>query len=95
MNNTPGSGGRKRTPISSGGSVRKTEKVNTNGPVGRKDGYSGRRTESQQSAESRASSGSGGLLGLLFGGGLKRIIILIVVIVAIVLLIRVCAGGCP
>ncbi len=94
MNNTPGSGGRKRTPISSGGSVRKTEKVNTNGPVGRKDGYSGRRTESQQSAESRASSGSGGLLGLLFGGGLKRIIILIVVIVAIVLLIRVCAGGC-
>lgn len=93
MNNTPGSGGRKRTPISSGGSVRKTEKVDTNGPVGRKDGYSGRRQDTQRTSQGGGSraSGSSGLLGLLTRGGIGKIILVVVLIVIGVLLFRACS----
>ena len=96
MNNTPNSGGRKKTVGTGSGSVRKTEKVNTTGPVGRKDGYSGRTGGSAPSGNGpqRGSSGGTGLLGLLFGGGLKRIIVIIVILVVLFLLFRVCTGGC-
>ena len=85
MNNTPNSGGRKKTVGTGSGSVRKTEKVNTTGPVGRKDGYSGRTGGSAPSGNGpqRGSSGGTGLLGLLFGGGLKRIIVIIVILVVL------------
>ena len=96
MNNTPNSGGRKKTVGTGSGSVRKTEKVNTSGPVGRKDGYSGRTGGSAPggSGPQRGSSGGSGLLGLLFGGGIKRIIVIIVVIAVLFLLFRACSGGC-
>ena len=85
MNNTPNSGGRKKTTASGSGSVRKTESINTNGPIGKKDGYSNRPggSHSQQSGGGqRSSSSSGGLLGLLFGGGIKRLVIIVIVVLA-------------
>lgn len=100
MNNTPNSGGRKKTTSSGTGSVKKTEKINSSGPVGRKDGYSGKRPTDPQGGQSqnRAGSSSLGLLGLLLGGksgsGLKRIITIIVIVVALIFLFRVCTGGC-
>ena len=102
MNNTPNSGGRKKTLSPGSGSVRKTEKVNTSGPVGRKDGYAGRRTE-QSSGQNSSGQNSGGqraggtgLLGLLLGsgGGLKRIIMLVVIVLVILFVFKVCFGGC-
>ena len=97
MNNTPNSGGRKKTTASGSGSVRKTESVNTNGPIGKKDGYSNRPggTHSQQSGGGqRSSSSSGGLLGLLFGGGIKRLVVIVIVVLVLFLLFRICTGGC-
>ena len=102
MNNTPNSGGRKKTTVSGSGTVKKTEQVHTSGPVGRKDGYSGKNTsrpngQGQNPNQNRAGGSSLGLLGLLLGSGgsgLKRILTILVIVVAIVLLFRVCTGGC-
>lgn len=101
MNNTPNSGGRKKTTVSGSGNVQKTDKVETNGPVGRKDGYSGRNDSTQRPGQGQGTNRAGGSpLGLLFssggkgGSGLKRIIMIFVIVVAIILLFRVCTGGC-
>ena len=104
MNNTPNSGGRKKTTVEGSGSVHKQDKVETNGPVGRQDGYSGRNDSTQRPGQgqgsNRAGSSSLGLLGLLLGsgnkgsGGLKRILTIIIVVIAIILLFRMCTGGC-
>ena len=83
MNNTPNSGGRKRTPISSSGSVRKTERISTNGPVGRKDGYAG-----------RTFGGSSGGPVRSGGGLVLKLLPLILVIGLGALLLRLCTGGC-
>ena len=87
MNNTPNSGGRKRTPISGSGSVRKTEKVSANGPVGRKDGYAGRRAEGAPSAGNGPVRSSGGI-------SITRLLPLIVLLVIAFLIFRACSGGC-
>lgn len=98
MNNTPNSGGRKKTTASGSGSVRKTESVNTNGPVGKHDGYSGKNGAPSQPQQpgggQRSSSSSSGLLGLLFGGGLKRLIVIAVIVLVLFFLFRMCTGGC-
>ena len=74
MNNTPNSGGRKKTTVSGSGSVQKQDKVETGGPVGRKDGYSGKSGSTQrpgqgQGSNRAGSSNSSSLLGLLLGSG--------------------------
>ncbi|MBQ1817865.1 MAG: peptidase C11 [Clostridia bacterium] len=75
MNNEPNSGGRKKHVTEGNGNVGKQESVNTGGPVGRKDGYAGRKNGGQKvpKSDSRYQGGkraSGlGLLGSLLGAG--------------------------
>ena len=94
MNNTPGPGGRKKNVTSGGGNVEKHERVETNGPVGRKDGYQGRTGGPQRPAGGqgqggqRSVSGAGGqLLGGLLGGGKSSVGIILVVLVIVVAVI--------
>ncbi len=99
MNNTPGPGGRKTNVTSGGGSVQKHDKVETNGPVGRKDGYQGRtggpQHQPRENGGQRAGSGMGGLpLGSLMGGkgSIGIIIVIAVVLVAVALIGAKCFG---
>ena len=96
MNNTPGSGGRKKTTASGSAGVKKDQKVNTSGPVGRKDGYSQGNPGSSGGSNRTTSRASGsGLLSLLLGsGGLKKLILIAVAIIVLLFLFRVCTGGC-
>lgn len=71
MNNTSDSNKRKKKIVSGTASVKRRDDkpVGTSGPVGRKDGYQGRRTQ-YGSQNSSGSSGNGGsLFSSLFGGG--------------------------
>ena len=73
MNNTPNSGGRETNVTEGNGTIKKREKVKTNGPVGRQDGYSGRKEGRDQKvpkSDSRyeGKRGSGlDLLGAVLG----------------------------
>ena len=75
MNNEPNSGGRKKKVTEGNGNVGKHGSVGTGGPVGRQDGYSGRKEGGQKvpKSDSRYEGGkraSGlGLLGSLLGAG--------------------------
>ena len=79
MNNTPNSGGRKKHVTEGNGNVGKQESAGTGGPVGREDGYSGRKDQENGQKipkdDSRNPGGqraSGlGLLGTLLGGGIN------------------------
>lgn len=71
MNNTSDSNNRKKKILSGTASVKRRDDkpVGTSGPVGRKDGYQGRKAQ-YGSQNSSGSSGNGGsLLSSLFGGG--------------------------
>jgi len=70
MNNTSDSNKRRRKILTGTANVKRRDDkpVQTNGPVGRKDGYQGRKTQ-YGSQNSSGSSGNGGsLLSSLFGG---------------------------
>ena len=73
MNNTPNSGGRETNVTEGNGTIKKREKVETGGPVGREDGYAGRkegRDPKAPKSDSRyeGKRGSGlDLLGALLG----------------------------
>ena len=71
MNNTSDSNKRRKKIVSGTASVKRRDDkpVGTSGPVGRKDGYQGRKAQ-YGSQNSSGSSGNGGsLLSSLFGGG--------------------------
>ena len=88
MNNTPNSGGRKRTPISGSSDVRKTEKLHSNGPVGQKDGYAGRKTgPADQYGSSGPQRSAGGI-------SIAKLLPLLLILVAVFLVFRFCTGGC-
>ena len=105
MNNTPNSGGRKKTVGTGNGDVRRSEKVDTQGPVGRKDGYANRR-QNEQNRTGGERSNAAGLIGALLnaaasssngrrsGSGLKRLLLIAVLVIAALVLFRVCSGGC-
>ncbi len=72
MNNTPNSGGRETNVTEGSGTIKKREKVETGGPVGREDGYSGRSDNGQKVPKNdsryQGKRGSGlDLLGALLG----------------------------
>lgn len=102
MNNTPGPGGRKTNVTSGGGNVQKHGRVETNGPVGRKDGYQGRTgggpqrpSGGQRSGGQRDVSGmAGNLLGGLLGnrGGIGVLIVVLIVLAAVVFFAGRCLG---
>lgn len=70
MNNTSDSNKRKKKIISGTASVKRRDDnpVGTNGPVGRKDGYQGRRTQYGSQKPSGGTEQSGTPLSSLFGG---------------------------
>ncbi|MBQ1520179.1 MAG: hypothetical protein IIZ56_01755, partial [Clostridia bacterium] len=75
MNNTPNSGGRKKKVTQGSGKVGKGEQVQTHGPVGRQDGYQGRKEGNKPPQNpNNGSEDDRGLAGdiigsLLTGGG--------------------------
>ena len=76
MNNTPNSGGRKKKVTQGKGKIGKGEQVNTQGPVGRQDGYQGRQEGNPQKPQQNPNNGSEGdkglgtdILGAMLGGG--------------------------
>ena len=76
MNNTPNSGGRKKKVTQGSGKIGKGEQVNTHGPVGREDGYQGRKEGNPEKPHSNPNNGSESdkglgtdLLGAMLGGG--------------------------
>ena len=82
MNNTPNSGGRKKKVTQGKGSIGKGEQVNTHGPVGRQDGYQGRKEGNKPPQNQNRPAGqnpnngseedrgiAGDLIGSLLTGG--------------------------
>lgn len=95
MNNTPGPGGRKTNVTSGGGNVQKHDRVETNGPVGRKDGYQGRGgggnripSGGQRGGGQQGPDMRGILLGGSRGGSMGRLAVLLVIVVAAFFIIR-------
>ena len=110
MDNNPNQ--RKKRVVSGTGNVhrRDDKPVSTNGPVGRKDGYQGRRTQfggqsqntqqtfipTQQQTQQNTQQSGGAQRGA-GGGKLLRILLLVAVIVVAIILIRTCVcrgSGC-
>lgn len=73
MNNTPNSGGRKKKYGEGNGKVGKRKPAQTNGPVGREDGYTGREegANQQPQGENGDKAGLGDIAGSLLGGMLS------------------------
>ena len=110
MNNSSDNNQRKKRIVTGSGSVKRRSEtpVQTNGPVGRKDAYQGRRT--QFTGSSNMSGAGGGQeppqsgipqqesrAGSAGGGKLIRLILIIAVIVVAIILIRTCVcrgSGC-
>ncbi|MBR3383483.1 MAG: peptidase C11 [Clostridia bacterium] len=76
MNNTPNSGGRKKKVTQGNGKLGKGQQVNTNGPVGKQDGYQGRKEGNPKKPQSNPNNGAEGdkglgtdILGAVLGGG--------------------------
>lgn len=74
MNNTPNSGGRKKKVTQGKGTIGKGEQVNTHGPVGKQDGYQGRKEGNKPPQNPHNGSEddrglAGDLLGSLLTGG--------------------------
>ena len=109
MNNSSDSNQRKKRIVSGTGSVQRRSEtpVQTNGPVGRKDAYQGRRTQFTGSSNT-SGTGSGqqqtqnsvpqqdGRASSTGGGKLLRIILIVGAIILAIILIRkfACGSGC-
>ena len=76
MNNRPDSGGRKKNVTQGKGKIGKGEQVNTHGPVGREDGYQGRKEGNPEKPQQNPNNGAEGdkglgtdILGAMLTGG--------------------------